>query len=751
MSTNKQEGAAMNGVEALLATVASGTVLPALTERVRLREAAGLTPAAVAQALGTRAASVLAWEAGRSEPTGERLDAYRALLEGLARHYPPPTLAPAWPTSAPTTERAAMAPVPAAAVGNTPTDRGTAKRTARAEAGPITNAAPATGTDTRLDHGPLLVLDGDGCAYGTDGLVLDCPATSVAGLVEWTFAEAGIGSQRLHPSGKDGDPLVVLTAAAAERLGLPERLTDRVGLRLDDKHPVITQLTKAKWQLTKRGFGPWPRIYRPAESGRRRCVQLAILPWEALDTRAWGETAHELPAPELARMLGTFAARVITPVGGAASTGIELMTALRPPTHAVRDTSGTWRSAALPGSLPVPVDPAPPEATPEHPRATGRAEGPAGALEEESLAWFRDPELLTDAECALPFAVGIDVNTAYLAAASRLRVGLGEAVHVDRPAFDKKLAGSWLVDLTSLHLDPRLPNPFTPTGEAPTGPAWYATPTLTYALELAALLGQPFTIQPLEAWLRPDAAQLRDLISAYRLQTPPAPWEPGGDQTALERLGLDAYRPEFLGTVPRFAAGPYLDPWYNRLRAAYLDTMADLGVTPDLNPADYLAAMRHHKTTDPTLAAVLSAIKATVKGGVGKLRERPQQRGTARGAAWPALRRTTWNPHIRATLIATANANNHRKIMNLALKAGLYPLAVNVDCVLYASSGSSPLDVLPHDQAGKPLPGGFRLGVSPGMVKHEGTRELVWAAQLLDEGRNPARLVKGPDALWDGE
>lgn len=768
---------AMGGVEALLAAVATGTVLPPPAERARLREAAGLTQAAVAQALSTRVASVEAWETGRSEPAGERLQAYRTLLDGLAEHYPPARAARAVP-EAPAVPGAPAVPAPAApqphapdaapvepspeparlagrsqlSQASRPSQPSQPSRPQPAPRTPRPAAAPAQPeTDPRFANGPLLVVDGDGSAYGAGGLVLDCPATTIADLVAWTLAEARIGSPRLHPSGRDGDPLVVLNAAAAQRFGLPERLADRVGLRLDDKHPVIKQLAKADWQLTKRGFGPWARIYRPAEGNRRHCVQLAVLPWDALDGRAWGESASELPASELARMLTTFAARVVTPVGGGAATGIELMSALRPPTHAVRDISGTWRSAALPGSLPVPVDPAPPEATPEHPLAVGRPDGPAGSLEEESLAWFRDPERLTDTECAAPFAVGIDVNTAYLAAASRLRVGLGEAVQVDRPVFDKKLPGSWLVDLTGLALDPRLPNPFTPTGEAPTGPAWYATPTVAYAEELAALLGQPFTVRPVQAWLRPDAAQLRELEAAYGLSVPPAAWEPGGDPVAVERLGLDAYRPEYLDTVPRFAAGPYLDPWYGRLRAAYLDTMADLGVTPDLDPAAYLTAMQRHKAGEPALVAVLSAIKATVKGGVGKLRERPQQRGIARGAAWPALRRTTWNPHIRAMLIATANANNHRKIMALALKAGLYPLAVNVDCILYASSGPSPLDVLPYDGAGKPLPGGFRLGVSPGMVKHEGTRELMWAAQLMDQGRNPARLVKGPDAVWDGE
>jgi hypothetical protein len=49
------------------------------------------------------------------------------------------------------------------------------------------------------------------------------------------------------------------------------------------------------------------------------------------------------------------------------------------------------------------------------------------------------------------------------------------------------------------------------------------------------------------------------------------------------------------------------------------------------------------------------------------------------------------------------------------------------------------------------MPGGFRLGVSPGMVKHEGTQTFLWAAQLLDQAHNPARHIKGTDAAAGGE
>ncbi|GGL17977.1 hypothetical protein GCM10010094_93580 [Streptomyces flaveus] len=244
---------------------------------------------------------------------------------------------------------------------------------------------------------------------------------------------------------------------------------------------MVRQITAAKWQLTRRGLGPWARVYRPAHDGRRQCVQLAVLPWGALDTRTWG-SARQRPAPELAQILGDYATRVITPRGSAAVCGLELMTALRPPTRPVKDpATGTWASGPGPGSLTAAVDPAPPEAPDEHPVVAaryprGHQRTPAEVLDEEACEWIRDPELLTDAECARPFAVGIDVNMAFAAAANRLTVGLGAPVHVTAPAFDKALPGSWLVDLSHIDFDARLPNPFTPNGTRPEGPAWYATP-----------------------------------------------------------------------------------------------------------------------------------------------------------------------------------------------------------------------------------------------------------------------------------
>ncbi|MGW9175468.1 telomere-associated protein Tap [Streptomyces decoyicus] len=688
--------------------------LPSPGERARLREAAGVTQARLAQVLKSTTQTVKNWENGRSEPRPPRLQAYQRLLEGWAAKYPlapvpetlpdsveqptaPQSLAePAQPSaesvSAPDRVRAASSASPSVS------RRPAAKKAASTSAS--TSAVSVAAADERFANGPLAVLDGEGSAYCVGGLVLDCPAKTFPTLVDWALTEAKLGAPRLNRNGKDADPLIVLTDAAAERLGLPAVLEDRRGLRLPDDHKVIKQLTKAKWKLTQRGFGPWPRIYRPAEGGKRQCVQFAILPWGALDARSWGDTG-QLPPADVAAVLGTYATRVLTPRGSTAVCGLELMSALRPPTRAVKDpATGSWVSGPNPGSLTEPVDPAPPEAPAEHPLVAAlyprhHVRTPDQVIDEEAYDWFRP---LTDEECTQGYthAVGLDVNMAFAAAANRLVIGTGPATHVKNPAFDPKLPGSWLVDLSHIETDPRLPSPFTPKGTRPTGPAWYSTSTVAYAVELGA------PIQPSEAYLR-------------------------------------------------YEHGAYFDAWYTHLRNAYMATMADLGVEAGMSEADFLAAMARHKNVDPGQAAVLSAIKSTVKGGIGKLRERPQSIKHKFGEPWPALQRPTWSPHARAELIGKVRTNQHRKLMAWA-RAGLFPVAILSDCAVYLSHGPSPLDFMPHNPEGKPLPGGFRLGVSPGMVKHEGTRDFLWLAQTIEDDQiNPARHIKGDDAPDSGE
>ncbi|WP_331730187.1 helix-turn-helix domain-containing protein (plasmid) [Kitasatospora sp. NBC_00070] len=617
--------------------------------------------------------------------------------------------APAQPVPAPETapgpaagSRRSAPSRPAASSPSSRARKASARKPAAAEGPADWEQAAAS----RFPAGPLAVLDvaSDGkslVAYLADGtLAPTAPASrTLAAVVEWAL-EACFGAPRLHRHGRDGDALVVLTDAALAELGLPplgrdekSEFVPRLG-RLPEAHKQVKALTRAGWLLTQRGLGPWARIYRTPEDGKRVCVQLCIPGWGALAAGGWA-IPDGLAAPDLARLLGTYAKRVLTPRGFTAVCGLELVTALRPPTRAVRTDAG-WTSGRVDGSRPPDkesFDPAPPEVPDEHPLAEGRAA--RDVLVTEAWDWHRD---LTDTEAAAAFAVGLDVNVAFLAAAGRLLLPLSAPVHESTPVFDKKTPGSWLVDLSGAPADPLLPSPFSPDGIAPTGPGWYSTAKVAYAVELGA------RVQPTEAYLR-------------------------------------------------YESGPYLDPWHKHLRAAYIDTMAALGVPLDLADTDPVAFLERMaaikaKQADAAELAVLTAVKATAKGTIGKMRERPRGQGYRPGQRWGALERATWDPLMRALVIDTATVNLHRKLRKLAAETGRAPFAILTDCAVFAADGDSPFDILakPDGTASTAL----RLGISPGHVKHEGTRPMAEVAAVIADGANPGRHIKtGGDVSAD--
>ncbi|WP_060887529.1 telomere-associated protein Tap [Streptomyces caniscabiei] len=728
------ENELLSNVDALLEQVAQDD-LPPPAERRRLREAAGLSQAQVAKALDTRREAVGNWEAGRTEPRPPQRAAYARLLEKLAERFPAPKNEAPGEPAVPETFAADPAPAVPAPSEQTavkppaqppPPARpsSTSRRPGAKKAAPKkTTATAAPAVDSRFENGPLAVVDcedGQVSAYCVGGLVLDVPAKSIPALVDWTLTEARLGQARLHRNGRDADPILVLTAAALERYGLPVALSEeeRHASRLPAGHKVVKQIERAGLQMTQRGFGPWARVYRDPEGSKRRCVQLCILPWNALDTREWGKkddpqmllTMH--PA-DLVQYLGLYAARVMTPRGSTATTGLELMTALRPPTRAQKDeATGEFKPAFNDDALTARYDVVECEVPDEHPVLKGKfarhhMRTPAEMLMEEPYDWCRP---LTDEECVNQFLVAIDINMSFAAAANGLTVGLNGPTHLTgNPKFDASLPGSWLVDLSHVDLSrvringrtvdgDRLPSPFTPKGDRPEGPAWYATPTVAYAVELG------FDVAPIEAHVRTQT-------------------------------------------------GRYLDAWYKRLRDAYVETMADMGVTADLTGSEFLEAMARRKQVDPTMALLETAIKATAKGGIGKLRQR------SRGQVpyyeeYPALKRETWRPDIRAAVLANQRVGLHRKLMKTAAAADLYPVSIGTDAIVYPSPGPSPLDVLPHTPEGKPAPGTFRLGVSPGMVKHQGTQTVLWAeAQFEERGGvfNISNLIKTDQSAGEGE
>ncbi|GAA3487590.1 telomere-associated protein Tap [Streptomyces cremeus] len=727
------ENELFSAVDALLEQVAQDD-LPEPAERKRLREAAGLSQAQIATALDARREAVGNWETGRTEPRPPKRAAYARLLEGLAARFPAPApdvpaaapapVAPeAFTGPAPEPAPAAAAPPsrPKAEASTTTRPAPPSRRPGAKKAAAKKTTASAAAVDPRFENGPLAVIDcqdGQVSAYCVGGLVLDVPAKSIAALVDWTLSEARLGQARLHRNGRDADPILVLTASALERYGLPVALSEqeRHAGRLPSGHKVVKQVERAGLKMSRRGFGPWARVYRDPEGSRRRCVQLCVLPWNALDAREWDKrddprlpTMH--PA-DLVQYLGLYAARVITPRGSTATTGLELMTALRPPTRAEKDpATGEFKPAFNDDAITAKYDVVPCEVPDEHPILKGRfarhhLRTPAEMLMEEPYDWCRP---LTDEECANPYLVVIDINMSFAAAANGLVVGLNGPTHLENnPRFDPALPGSWLVDLSHVDLSrarvngrtvdgSRLPSPFTPKGDHPEGPAWYATPTVAYAVELG------FDVAPVEAYVRTKT-------------------------------------------------GRYLDSWYKRLRDAYVETMADMGVTTDLQGEEFLDAMARRKQVDPTMALLETAIKATAKGAIGKLRQR------SRGQVpyyepYPALDRWTWRPDIRAAVLASQRTGLHRKLMKTAAAADLYPVAIGTDAIVYPSPGPSPLDVLPTTPEGKPAPGTFRLGVSPGMVKHQGTQTVLWAeAQFEERGVfNISNLIKTDQSAGEGE
>jgi len=149
-------------VESLLEEARLTKQMPPPKERLRLREAAGLTRDQVAAAVGVARGTVQNWEKGTSTPTPPARLEYLRLLEGLAQLHPAPAaqgpdpaaaLFTGTPSSTPQPPTQAPTPVPAAFTG-LETLRGPDGRAVEGDPGPCVRCGVET-TYRSTDGRPL--------------------------------------------------------------------------------------------------------------------------------------------------------------------------------------------------------------------------------------------------------------------------------------------------------------------------------------------------------------------------------------------------------------------------------------------------------------------------------------------------------------------------------------------------------------------------------------------------------------------
>jgi hypothetical protein len=156
------------------------------------------------------------------------------------------------------------------------------------------------------------------------------------------------------------------------------------------------------------------------------------------------------------------------------------------------------------------------------------------------------------------FLHSYDATAAWLAAAKGTELGIGEAVHLDRPEFDPRLPGLWRVRPPAWDTW-RVPDPLKARRPLKDGTVWAYTPLLAFESDV---LGA--AIQPLEAWVWPEHTRYLDLwaqqMDAARLALagPPPGWRPGDPDAAAV---LAAVKDTYSGAValfgsPQLAADP---------------------------------------------------------------------------------------------------------------------------------------------------------------------------------------------------
>ncbi|WP_344030638.1 hypothetical protein [Pseudonocardia kongjuensis] len=257
-------------------------------------------------------------------------------------------------------------------------------------------------------------------------------------------------------------------------------------------------------------------------------------------------------------------------------------------------------------------------------------------------------------EAAMPYVDAWDVNGLFLGAATSLPLGLGAPEEItEAPRFDPNVPGYWRINAVNWE-DARLPDPLQVAGRQRGGDyLWVTTPTMKILTEL-------YELEP-------------EISKAYV-------WPHGAPKKGDSWDGR---------------AVRVLDKWARELKNA---RNALLGETSEDD------------------RALLAAVKATYRGGIGRL-----DAATWRGSDYP-LHRPDWRHHV----VAQGRYALTRKVVTAAKSAQRYPLAIATDAVLYASDDPTPTP-----------PAGWVEGDQLGQVKHVGRLPSAEVAALLADGATP--------------
>ncbi|MET8704183.1 helix-turn-helix transcriptional regulator [Kitasatospora sp. NPDC004723] len=613
---------------------------------------------------------------------------------------PAPAAAPVPVTAAPPGPTPAESPAPAARGERRPAASRTPARTAAARA-----AAPAAPAAARW--WPMVALD----ASPDGGWALDIPgfpAPAGVKLGDW-FVWLGTGLplriERAHPSGRGGDGTVCLTTGALKQLGLPAALptTEKALASLQTK---LAKAAAAVGMEVSEQVGPTFHAFRRAGSagGQKTSVRVVVAPWLGQgDARQQATSALALPlatAPDGTVDGATFARRFrafttdlgVAPGATTATTGMALLEAVRPRVEWVKDpATGEWSSHLREGALPAGDLCVAPAAGARHPLTRELLSRGEAVCEEEDYKWWARE--LTAEESVRPWVVAVDVCASYLSVTDSLRLPAGPLEHVQNPDWNGgKTAGLWWCDFTTTAVDELLPHPATFHGCPPTGPGWYATPTVAY------------------------------MATTY-----------GFDPATITQAYLSTH------TVP------LLKEWTGHVRGGYKRAYADLGLTDGQAPEEFLAAYAVHKDVGQDEvradALVLAGLyKNIYKGGIGKWADSARHLDDQ---AWLEKVAASWSyrPEIRFHIIAAARIAAHRRLRKTLQLTGRAPVAVNVDSYLYAADAPSPLELLPVKDDGTPVPGALRLGIAPGSHKHEASIPLGVVVEAMERREHPSKLV----------